>query len=104
MTLNSSRIADPKYAPQRRYARTNKGKVAANKARMKRYVKLANNKVTCMCGSTYNGYHKARHCRTKRHQRAVQAAVAELEGSVPVQQRPVGSVPSSVGLRRSTII
>ena len=94
MTLNFSRVIsnpnpnpNPKYAPQRRYARTKKGKVASNKAQKKRYVKLSNTNMVCLCGSTYNTYHRARHYRTNKHQRAVRLAGVEVEGSVPAHQR-----------------
>ena len=101
MTLNYSRMIpnpNPKYAPQRKYARTKKGKIAADKARVKRYVKLSDADTVCLCGSTYNTYHRARHCRTKKHERAVRQA--ELEGLVPVQQRPQAELEGSVPVQQ----
>ena len=69
---------NPKFARQRRYARTEKGKAAANKARMNRYVAMSQAKVVCLCGSSYNAYHRARHIRTQRHQTAMEKARANL--------------------------
>ena len=61
-----------KYERQKRYAKTAKGRLAIKRARLKYYHK--NPLESCGCGSCYNIYNHARHLRTQRHRRWLDAA------------------------------